>query len=105
MDTIPYISDLIQEIRILNDLKNGTNDFEIVKKIEDKQKKITDIKQALSELSNNQICYRIYFYILNGMSPSKAIEKVSEENMRDGIKPTDVTYIWKTYYKKIKKYL
>ena len=105
MDAIPYISDLIQEIRILNNLKNDKNDADIDEKINNKQQKINDIKQALSELSNNQICYKLYLYILNGMSPSKAIEKISEENMMNGIKPTDISTLWKNYYKKIKKYL
>ncbi len=105
MDAIPYINDLIQEIRILNNLKNDKNNADIDEKINNKQQKINDIKQALSELSNNQICYKLYLYILNGMSPSKAIEKISEENMMNGIKPTDISTLWKNYYKKIKKYL
>ena len=105
MDAIPYISDLIQEIRILNNLKNDKNTVDINEKIYSKQKQINDIKQALSELSNNQICYKLYLYILNGMSPTKAIEKISEKNMINGIKPTDTSTLWKNYYKKIKKYL
>ena len=37
------------------------------------------------------------------MTPSKAVEKVAEENLINGIKPTDFTHIWKKYYKKVKK--
>lgn len=104
---IKYINDLELEIKILENIKQSkkNNDLEINKEILNKKKLLEECKINLSKLSNNQICYRLYLHILNGMSPSKAIEKISQENMINGIKPTDTSTLWKNYYKKIKKYL
>ncbi len=105
MDCIPYINDLQTEIMILKDVKaTGDCDLEeINKKIVEKEELIEKCKYNLSKLSDNQICYRIYLYILNGMKISKAIEKVAEENYLKGIKPTSEAGIYKYYYPKLKK--
>lgn len=103
MDCIPYIKDLLTEIDILKQINNG--DVEIAKKIKEKEDLIEECKKNLKELSNNKIEYRLYLKILNGLKPSKAVEEVANENYLNGVKPTDIPYIFTKYYKKIKKYL
>lgn len=107
MDCIPYINDLQIEINILKDIKKNSNCdvIEIDNKIKEKELLLDNCKNNLSNLSNNSIEYRIYLKILNGLSPTKAVEEIANENYQHGIKPTDITYIWKNFYKKIKKYL
>ena len=104
MDCIPYINDLLIEIQILKDVKaNGNCDIEKVSnQIKEKELLIDKCKDNLKKLSENQICYRIYLNILSGMKPSKAIEKVANENYVNNVKPYDITTLWKKYYKKIK---
>lgn len=107
MECIKYINDLEIEIEMLEDLKGNIDcdEKEIEEKISKKKELIERCKENLSKLSDNQICYRIYLYMLNGLNPSKAIEKVSEENYRNDIKPVDIPTIWTNYYKKMKKIL
>ena len=57
----------------------------------------------MEKLSDNQVCYRIYLNILNGMSVSKAIEKVADENYINNVKPSSSETIWKYYYPNLKK--
>ena len=92
MECIKYINDLVIEIKILENIKHSKkdNDLAIDKEILNRKQLLEECKNNLSKLSENQICYRIYLNILNGMTPSKA---------------TDPSTIWKNYYKKIKKYL
>ena len=106
MECIKYINDLETEIKILKDLKGNINcdDSEIEEKIKNKEQLIEKCKENLSKLSDNQICYRIYLYMLNGLNPSKAIEKIAEENYIKDIKPNAPSNLWK-YYKKIQKKL
>ena len=104
MDCIPYINDLQIEINILKDIQNNGNcDIEqIDKKIKEKELLIQKCKENLSKLSINSIEYRLYLKILNGLKPSRAIEEIANENYKNETKPTDITFIWKKYYKKIK---
>lgn len=103
MDCIPYINDLLIEIDTLEKINN--NNPKINEKIQEKRFLIEKCKSNLNRLSNNKIEYRLYLKIINGLKPSKAVEEIANENYRDGIKPTDVSTIWKNYYKKIKKFL
>lgn len=105
MECIKYINDLEIEIKMLEDLKGNIDcdEKEIDEKINRKKELIERCKENLSKLSDNQICYRIYLHMLNGLNPSKAIEKVAEENYKNDIKPTDIITLWKNYYNKIKK--
>ena len=107
MDCIKYINDLDIEISILEDLKNnGATDIDdINEKIRRKKIVLERCKSNLSKLSDNQVCYRIYLYILNGMSVSRAIEKVAEENLYNDVKPSSTEAIWKYYYPNLKKIL
>jgi len=107
MDCIKYINDLDIEISILEDLKNnGATDIDdINEKIRRKKIVLERCKNNLSKLSDNQVCYRIYLYILNGMSVSRAIEKVAEENLYNDVKPSSTEAIWKYYYPNLKKIL
>lgn len=104
---IKYINDLELEIKILEDIKqNSKFDIaEVENQIFDKKQLLEKCKENLSKFSEDKICYRLYLNILNGMTPSKAVEKVAEENLINGVKPTDFTHIWKKYYKKVKKML
>lgn len=106
MECIKYINDLELEIKILKDLKGNIDcDIsEIDEKIKAKEQLIEKCKDNLSKLSDNQICYRIYLHMLNGLNPSKAIEKVAEENYVNDVKPSSTQSLW-LYYKKIKKIL
>ena len=102
MDCIPYVNDLLIEIDILSKLDN--DDFDIKRKIKEKKDKIEMIKENLSKMSNNSIEYRLYLKILNGKTPTQAVNEVADENFASDIKPNGTTQIWK-YYKKIKKML
>lgn len=107
MDCIPYINDLQLEIKILEDVKKGGHcDIEeINNKIKNKQELMARCKENLSKLSDDKICYRIYLKMLNGLSASRAVEEVAEENYIKNIKPVDTTTLWKNYYKKVKQFL
>lgn len=104
MECIKYINDLETEIQILKDLKGNIDcDIsEIEEKIKNKEQLIEKCKENLAKLSNDKICYRIYLHMLNGLNPSKAIEKVAEENYINDVKPASICVLWE-YYKKIKK--
>lgn len=103
MDCIPYINDLKIEIDVLKQINNGSDEIE--SKIKQKERQLEIIKDNLSKLSNNSIEYRLYLKILNGVKPTKAIEELAEENYQNGVKPTDVPYIFTKYYKNLKKIL
>ena len=102
MDCIKYINDLQLEITMLEDLKNKSNEEDINKKIEIKKDRLQKCKINLEKLSSNQIYYKLYLNILNGLTPSKAVETVAENNYLNDIKPCSVASIWE-YYKKMKK--
>ena len=102
MDCISYVNDLLIEIDILNKINN--DDIDIQKKIKEKQKKTKLVKATLSKLSLTSIEYRLYLKILNGKTPTQAVNEVADENFASDIKPNGTTQIWK-YYKKIKKML
>ena len=107
MDCIPFIKNLLVEIEILEDLKRtaSSNEKEISKKISEKKETIERCKSNLSKLENGSIEYRLYLYILNGLTPSKAVAKVADENFQNDIKPSSENRIWRDYYKKIKNFL
>lgn len=104
MDCIPYINDLQIEINILKDIKkNGNCDINSInEQIKEKEILIEKCKYNLSKLSLNSIEYRLYLKIMSGLSVTKAIESVAEENYINNIKPNSHTQIWK-YYKNMKK--
>lgn len=99
MDCIPYINDLQVEIKILKDIKanQNCNTNEIDKKIQEKERLIDICKNNLSKLTINSIEYRLYLKILNGKSPTKAVEEVAEENYLNDIKPSSIRPIWEKY--------
>ncbi len=100
MDCIPYINDLQIEIAILN--KIADDDIDVKRKIKEKQETIEMIKEDLSRISINSIEYRLYLKILNGKTPTQAVNEIADENFNNDIKPNGTTQIWK-YYNKIKK--
>lgn len=105
MDCIKYINDLSVEIEILKDLLTSSekDKLEIEDRINRKAVILEKCKRNLEKLSDNQVCYRIYLNILNGMSVSKAIEKVADENYINNVKPSSSETIWKYYYPNLKK--
>lgn len=108
MDCIKYIDDLGIELNILSDLKenriiNNQDYSDLDEQIKEKKDLIEKCKNNLEKLSCNQIYYKLYLNILNGMTPSKAVEKVADDNYKNGVKPTDISTIWTNYYKKMKK--
>lgn len=105
MDCIKYINDLSVEIDILKDLLTSSekDKLEIEDRINRKTLILEKCKRNLEKLSDNQVCYRIYLNILNGMSVSKAIEKVADENYINNVKPSSSETIWKYYYPNLKK--
>lgn len=102
MDCIPYVNDLLNEINILKQVVD-TNE-KIKNKITEKEEKIKIIKENLSKMSVNSIEYRLYLKILNGKTPTQAVNEIADENFASDIRPNGTTQIWK-YYKKIKKML
>ncbi len=78
-----YIKKYIEESRNLNQLINLQ--INILNQIEEDFRKLNGIEQKLFKE-----------IIINGMSISKAVEKVAEEEEKD------VSTIWKNYYPKIK---
>ena len=104
MDCIKYINDLQLEITMLEDLKNNSNTEDIDKKIKNKKDILEKCKANLEKLSFNQIYYKLYLNILNGLTPSQAVDKVAEDNYLNDVKPTAPSNIWK-YFKKMKKIL
>ena len=107
MECIKYINDLDLEIQMLKDLKGNIDcdDSELENKIQQKELLIEKCKANLSKLSSDKICYRIYLHMLNGLSISKAIEKVAEENLYNDKKPSTPQVIWRNYYPILKKFL
>ena len=107
MECIKYINDLDIEIKMLEDAKRECRDERewknLTKVIEYKKDKMQKYKDNLEKLSDCQIEYRIYLKMLNGLSPTKAVEEVAEENYQKGIKPFDITTIWKNKYKNLKR--
>lgn len=107
MDCINYINDLTIEIETLDLIRQNCDDVEeknkLNLKIKEKEDLVYRCKNNLSKLSDDNICCRIYVHMLNGLSPSKAVEKVAEENYIRGVKPTSVGRVWDNYYKKLKK--
>lgn len=101
MDCIPYINDLILEIKILEDIKKDAScDIEkINNQINAKKQLVEQCKSNLSKLSKNKIEYRLYLYILNGLKPTKAVKKIADENYINDITPADVSSIWRKYQK------
>lgn len=102
MDCIPYINDLLIEIKVLEELDSSNP--EIKGKILIKREKIDKVKENLSKMSVNSIEYRLYFKILSGRTPTQAVNEIADENFAEDIKPNGITQIWK-YYKKIKNLL
>ena len=105
MECIKYINDLEIEIKMLDEIYEENKNDVLLEKIQRKKRILENCKNNISKLSIDKICYRIYLYILNGYSVSKAIDKVAEENLYNDTKPSTPNHIWKYYYPKLKKVL
>lgn len=107
MECIKYINDLKIELDMLNDSLQECRDEReyknITRIVKSKEELMKKYKDNLAKLSDCQIEYRIYLKMLNGLSPTRAVEEVANENYMNDMKPTDITRIWKDYYKKVKE--
>ncbi len=70
-------------------------------KLEEIHKYLSDYEHILEHLGSS-IELRLYKYINNGLSVTKAVEKVAEENYLQDKKPVSTSKIW-LYYKNLKK--
>ncbi len=106
MDCIPYIEDLKKEIDILEEVKRNSNcnKKQINKIINKKKGTVKKIEINLQKMSGNQIYYKIYLYLLQGLKVSEALEKVSYDNYINDVKPIALSSLWK-HYEKMKKIL
>ncbi len=107
LECIKYINDLDIEIKMLEEAKRDCHDERdwqnLTRIIEYKKSKMQLYKDNLSKLSNCQIEYRIYLKMLNGLSPTRAVEEVAGENYISGKGITSLSQIWNKNYKKLKK--
>ena len=62
---------------------------------------LTKYKEIAKSLTSS-IEIRLYNYLASGLSPTKAVEKVAEENYLNDVIPSSIPAIWR-YYKKLKK--
>lgn len=106
MLVVKCIKNVEKELQVVNlELeRTGYEDQELIQK----QKELTDYlekyKSVLLELSDMES--RLYYKIVyEGLNPSRAIEKVAEENYLNDVRPNNPDHIRKFIYKNVKKYL
>lgn len=72
---------------------------------EEKRVEINQYLKKYKEIANSltsSIEIRLYNYLCAGLSPTKAVEKVAEENYLNDIIPCSIPAVWR-YYKNLKK--
>lgn len=106
MEGIAYINDLVNEIEILENIRDHSKDKteKINNVIQNKKMLLEKCKNNLNSLSNNKIEYKLYLKLLDGKTASQAVSEVANENYINDIKPSSMSSIWE-YYKKLKKFL
>lgn len=111
MLAIKCIKQVEQELKIIEseiERSSINNNADYLRELKSNQKKLKEILENYCEIIKtmpsieNRLYYRIAYL---GENPTQAIRKVAEENYLKDRKPTDVTYIFKKIYPKIKKYL
>lgn len=103
---VKCIKNVEKELEIVNlELKRTNNaDKELLKEKEELTVYLENYKEALKGL--DEIESRIYYKIVyEGFPPTKAIEKVAEENYLRDIKPNNWVYIYNKIYPTVKKLL
>ena len=103
---VKCIKNVEKELEIVNlELKRTNNaDKELLKEKEELTAYLENYKEALKGL--DEIESRIYYKIVyEGFPPTKAIEKVAEENYLRDIKPNNWVYIYNKIYPTVKKLL
>lgn len=103
MTCIKYIEDLKRELNILKEVKKYKDSEELNNTISKIENSLKVIMKNLEQMSVDSIEYRIYVNMLNGLSISRSIEKVAEENYINDTKPNNVKYIWRKNYNNLKK--
>ena len=72
------------------------------REIEYKKNTIKLHRSILEQISNNETYRKLYSKLLNGKTPSKAVEEVVNENYYNNIKPYSESSVWR-YYSNLKK--
>lgn len=68
------------------------------------QNYLNDMTDILSKMTGTE--YQLFYEIVfKGVSITKAVDNIANNNLKKGIKPCDVSTIWKNHYRKIKKYI
>ena len=104
-ECLEFINNFEMEINILKDLIEK-QDSEKLKKllsenVDSKNDSLMKHKSILESISSDPICCRLYAKLLNGKTPTRAVEEVANENYFNNIKPSSVSSIWR-YYLKLK---
>lgn len=107
VECIKIINDLKVELDMLKDALRDCRDEREYRNLErvikGKEEQLDRYKTNMAKLSDNQIEYRIYLKLLNGLTPTRAVEEVAEENYLRDVSPTGTSQIWNKYYKNLKK--
>ena len=104
-ECLEYINNFEMEIKVLQDLIEKQDNEKIKELLSDninsKKDNLIKHKNILESISSNTICCRIYAKLLNGKTPTRAVEEVANENYFNNIKPCSVSSMWR-YYLKLK---
>ncbi len=75
---------------------------ELSKNKDELERYLNQYKKNLSELDNIEA--RLYYKIVyEGLPPTKAINKIADENYARDLRPSSPEHIFRTFYPKIKK--
>ena len=101
-----YVDSVSMEIDILTKLVDKADTIPLKKllerEIEYKKNTIKLHRSILEQISNNETYRKLYSKLLNGKTPSKAVEEVVNENYYNNIKPYSESSVWR-YYSNLKK--
>jgi len=96
------------EIKALEGLIGKTDNVKIQgllkQEINNKKTILGKYRSVLSNISSNEICCRLFAKMINGLTPTKAVNEVARENYFNNTKPNSLSTIWR-YYGKIKELL
>ena len=107
---INFTNDFICSIEELKSLKkyyeleyHRTNNEKFQINFEKIERYLNEYYNILEKIENSTEL-KLYKYLNLGLTPSKAVEKVANENYLNNLKPTSLSNIW-NHYKKLQKIL
>lgn len=107
-ECLKYMNNFEMEIIALEGLIKKTDDIKMQqllnKEVDNKKTLLGKYRSVLSNISSDEICCRLFYKIIGGTPPTKAVEEVANENYNKDIKPNSLSTIWR-YYSKIKQLL